>query len=300
MEITKSRPHLHKDVWHIIGDSLTQYLHSVTDLWNLSCVSKNFRIKFANPFYVKFILERNLAIILRRSFDLSTAELKSFLRIQKGSVLSGSVVLQAYTGDIWGDSDMDIYLPYYPSRYKNNEDAIMAAVPNCDFLTVLPVKEEYLQLSYHRAVVEVERPNGKKIQFIFVTSYRQNNPHVGRIVKTFDLTMVQNYYDGELWRSRNIGHIFDRRMQLSTHPSTPRFSYRNVQRIKKYESRGFTFVKTEKPLRICSMAWMYIDDVYKTAEGTKHYFKQFLNMKLLTTNQHFFLYYCVVICRTTS
>eukprot|EP01035_Chromulina_nebulosa_P037120 gene37120-50077_t len=146
MEIVKARPLLFKylTVWHIIGDSLTQYLHSVTDLWNLSCVSKDLRIKFANPFYVKFILERNLAIILRRSFDLSTAELKRFLRIQKGSVLSGSVVLQAYTGDIWGDSDMDIYLPYYPSRYKNNEDAIMAAVPNCDFLTVLPVKEEYL------------------------------------------------------------------------------------------------------------------------------------------------------------
>jgi hypothetical protein len=268
MEIAKSRPLLHKNVWHVIADALTQYLHSVIELKNLSCVSKDFCIIFANPNYVKFILERNLGIILRRSFDLSTAELKRFLRIQKGSVLSGSLVLQAYTGDIWGDSDMDIYLPYLPSRYKNHEDAIMAAVPDCDFLTVLPVKEEYLMLGYHRAIVEVERPNGKKIQFIFVTSYRQNNPHVGRIVKTFDLTIVQNYYDGEVWRSKNIGHIIDRRMQLATqHQFTASFSYRNVQRIKKYEGRGFTFVKTAKPLRICPMAWMYIDDVYKTAEG---------------------------------
>ena len=290
-KIAKSPLLLHKNVWHVIADALTQYLHSVTELKNLSCVSKDFCIIFANPNYVKFVLERNLGIILRRSFDLSTAELKRFLRIQRGSVLSGSVVLQAYTGDIWEDSDMDIYLPYLPSRYKNHEDAIMAAVPDCDFLTVLPVKEEYLMLGYHRAIVEVERPNGKKIQFIFVTSYRQNNPHVGRIVKTFDLTIVQNYYDGEVWRSKNIGHIIDRRMQLATqHQFTASFSYRNVQRIKKYEGRGFTFVKTAKPLRICSMAWMYIDDVYKTAEGTKHYF-----MNLVTTYQHICLY-----CRTTS
>ncbi len=266
MEKAKKCPLIdNSKVWHIMGDSLVNYLHSVPDLWALSCSSKDLRIKFANPFYVRFILNRNLGLILRRSYDLSTADLHNFLSIQRGSVLSGSVVLQAYTGDIWGESDLDIYLPYLNCRYRAMQELIMKVVPNCDFAIVLPVKDEYAELANHVAIIEVQSPDGKRIQFIFCSSYRQSNLHVGKIVKTFDLTTVQNYYDGLNWKATHVGHILNRVMQLSNYKNV--IGFRNVQRIKKYEKRGFTFVKTEMPRNITPMAWMYIDDVYKTAEG---------------------------------
>ena len=249
-------------------DILLRYIPGVPELWAISCCCKDLRNHYAHKIYVKYILERNLRGLLR-SFGLTMTNLQDILQVQRGSVLSGSAVLQAYIGAFWETSDIDIYIPYKAQRFKAVLDRLMDVIPSCEYATIVPRSKVYLNMSDYAAIVEVERPNGKKLQFLFVTNI-DNSANVGpKVVNGFDLTIVQNYYDGNKnFRAKYFKHILDREMELSPHcPNV--LGYRNILRIKKYEQRGFKFIKTFKPEDICPLAWLYINDIYKTRKGNQ-------------------------------
>ena len=58
-------------------DAILQFLPGVTELWALSKCSKTLRLHYEKKEYVKYILKRNMKILLQ-SFHLSFDELLSF------------------------------------------------------------------------------------------------------------------------------------------------------------------------------------------------------------------------------
>ena len=142
-------------------DILLRYIPGVPELWAISCCCKDLRNHYAHKIYVKYILERNLRGLLR-SFGLTMTNLQDILQVQRGSVLSGSAVLQAYIGAFWETSDIDIYIPYKAQRFKAVLDRLMDVIPSCEYATIVPRSKVYLNMSDYAAIVEVERPNGKK------------------------------------------------------------------------------------------------------------------------------------------
>ena len=241
--------------------TILEFLPSIPDLWSLSCTCKQLREIYANENLSKNLLRRNLNIILK-SFDLTMHDLGRVLKIQRGgSVVSGSCILQAYLGVNWNTSDLDIYIGFRDNQFLGIVDSIMRVVPNCDIVSIIP--NPYAHLFLHKALIEIDRKNGRKLQFIFVDN-RDQPKHVRFIVKTFDLSIVQNYFDGTKWRARYFKHILNRRMEFTQQITNNPLDIRNIMRIKKYMSRGFTFYKTEKPQYIDPMAWMYIDDVFES------------------------------------
>jgi hypothetical protein len=67
-------------------------------------------------------------------------------------------------------------------------------------------------------------------------------------------------------------------MELSPHcPNV--LGYRNILRIKKYEQRGYKFIKTFKPEDICPLAWLYINDIYKTRRGDQELLTEMFSSK---------------------
>ena len=251
------------------SDAILQFLPGVPDLWALSLCSKTMRLHYKKKEYVLFILQRNIKILLK-PFRLTFDHLLSFFRIQRGTVLSGSTILQAYTGEFWESSDLDIYVPYKTNRFKMHCNRIMHLVPNCEFLSMIAPTKFYT-MTTHKAIIEVDRPNGKKIQFIFIKTLFSNSQRIGlSIVQTFDLTMLQNFFDGTRWRARYFTHIVQRIMEFSPKACVVAYlGIKNIIRIKKYESRGYTFVKSFRPQYICAMAWLYVEDMYKTNQGYK-------------------------------
>ena len=251
-----------------LRDILLRFLPGVPEFWAISCCSKDLRNHYAHKVYAKYILERNLKGLLR-SFGLTLENLQCILRVQRGSVLSGSAVLQAYTGAFWESSDVDIYIPYKPHRFKAVLSGLMHVIPKCEFAAMIPLNKAYLNMNNHVAIVEVERSNAKKLQFIFVDNFLQTANVGANVVKGFDLTIVQNYYDGNnIFRSKYFKHILHRVMEFSP-LCTNYIGYRNIVRIKKYEHRGYKFYKTLKPEEIDPLAWLYINDVYKTRQGNQ-------------------------------
>ena len=251
-------------------DAILQFLPGVPELWALSKCSKTLRLHYEKKEYVLFILKRNMKILLQ-PFHLSFDHLLSFFRIQRGTVLSGSSILQVYTGEFWESSDLDIYVPYKANRFKMHCNRIMHLVPTCEFLSIVnPTK--FYNMTTHQAMVEVDRPNGKKIQFIFHETLLSSTERIGlSIVQTFDLTMLQNFFDGKRWRAKYFNHIVQRIMEFSPKAcnSVIYLGIKNIIRIKKYQSRGYTFIKSFRPEHICPMAWLYVEDMYKTKEGYK-------------------------------
>ena len=246
-------------VFHEVKYKILEFVSGIPELWSLSCTCKQMKEIYGNESFSKLLLSRNLNIILK-SFDLTMYDLRRMLKLQRGgSVLSGSSILQAYLGENWNSSDLDIYVGFKEYQFRGVVDSIMRIVPNCDIVSIKP--NPYADMYLHKAVVEIDRKNGRKIQFIFVDN-RDQPKHVRFIVKTFDLTIVQNYFDGERWKARFIKHILNRRMEFAQQLTNNRLDIRNVLRIKKYMSRGFMFYKTAKPHFIDPMAWMYIDDVF--------------------------------------
>jgi len=92
------------------------YLNGVPELQKLSRTSKYMRQTFCHNYFVRLILERNMNGLLS-SFGINLAVLQTLLRSTTPvSIVSGSFVLQAYIGEQWQTSDLDIYVPLVKTR----------------------------------------------------------------------------------------------------------------------------------------------------------------------------------------
>jgi hypothetical protein len=230
-----------------------------------------------------------------------------------GSILSGSSVLQAYLGEQWNSpSDLDIYIPYDAlhdlttksiaiaiesvtsnfSNYSTSSTTIWRrfSSQNSTLLTttdyrISTIDGPYIHGSVNGKIVQINLRNGRKIQLIFVKTYwhhEQTGEKAEYIVKLFDLTVVQNSFDGQRFHSRYIDHVLHKRMEFTSHwPDSntatdgtindfpwwvPPPDYRpidepNISRLQKYERRGFRFDLPKLPLWTTPLARMYLIQV---------------------------------------
>jgi hypothetical protein len=90
--------------------SICEYIDSVQTLWALANVNKNCSNHLKNTIFVRLILDQNLNKLLHK-YASSLPCLSKFLNAHQHSVVSGSILLQAFLGEEW-ESDLDIYLPF--------------------------------------------------------------------------------------------------------------------------------------------------------------------------------------------
>jgi hypothetical protein len=298
---------------HVLIDAVLPYIGSVKDYIALvnTCFTMSDILgrKDTLKYVVKRMLLRNLDIILG-SFHLNNDRLRSVLSAIPGSILSGSSVLQAFLGEKWPYSDLDIYIPH-------NTDVPLADATINNVITalknnLLPVdhdstdghqpqqpqqpqeeQEEDIRVDtiygpyIHEAVdgclSQVNLRNGRKIQLIFVKATNNEEPSASYIVKAFDLTNVQNWFDGNTFHARYIDHVLTRTMEFSSHRmkgvATDGTSNQlpfwfpinvlgsvNLVRLEKYENRGFRFNIPNNfppPLFIDPHMWSQIQKVFE-------------------------------------
>ena len=90
---------------------LVPFISSLKDLISLSQTCHRLSIQLGNTNMTNVILNHNLAQQLAR-FNLTIENLDNIFRKNKGAVLSGSTVLQAFRSVRWANTDLDIYVPY--------------------------------------------------------------------------------------------------------------------------------------------------------------------------------------------
>ena len=308
---------------HVLIDAVLPYIGSVKDYIALvnTCftMSDILARKDTLKYVVKRMLLRNLDIILS-SFHLNNDRLRSVLSAIPGSILSGSSVLQAFLGEKWPFSDLDIYIPH-------NADVPLADTTINNVITTLktnllpiiddndehhqpqqlqqpqlpqqlpqqPQEEEgedirvdtiygpYIHEAVDGCLSQVNLRNGRKIQLIFVKATNNEKPSATYIVKTFDLTNVQNWFDGNTFHARYIDHVLTRTMEFASHRikgvATDGTSNQlptwfpinvlgsvNLERLEKYENRGFRFNIPNNfppPLFIDTHMWSQIQKVFE-------------------------------------
>lgn len=90
---------------------LVPFISSLKDLISLSQTCRRLSIQLGNTNMTNIILNHNLAQQLAR-FNLTIENLHNVFRTNKGAVLSGSTVVQAFRSVQWANTDLDIYVPY--------------------------------------------------------------------------------------------------------------------------------------------------------------------------------------------
>ena len=91
---------------------LVPFISSLKDLISLSQTCRRLSIQLGNTNMTNIILNHNLAQQLAR-FNLTIENLHNVFRTNKGAVLSGSTVVQAFRSMRWANTDLDIYVPYH-------------------------------------------------------------------------------------------------------------------------------------------------------------------------------------------
>jgi hypothetical protein len=113
--------------------------------------------------------------------------------------------------------------------------------------------------------------NGRKIQLIFVKATNNEEPSASYIVKAFDLTNVQNWFDGNTFHARYIDHVLTRTMEFASHrikgvATDGTSNQLPLERLEKYENRGFRFNipnNLPPPLFIDTHMWSQIQKVFE-------------------------------------
>lgn len=288
----------------LIEQLLLPFIGSVREYLALAntCTTmfENLAEKQTLKYIVKRMLLRNLNRILS-SFYLNNEGLQSFLFAIPGSILSGSSVLQAYLGEKWHLSDLDIYIPR--DANKDLSDATINHVISTLQNSFLPVDHDdsaddvnasqqdfrvdtiygpYIHEDIDGCLSQVNLRNGRKIQLIFV-KVTAEEPSVSYVLKAFDLTNVQNSYDGRTFHARYIDHVLNRTMELASPRSagvatdgtsnalppwypTTILGVKNLERIEKYENRGFQFHipdNLQPPVYIVPHIWFQLQKMFE-------------------------------------
>ena len=101
--------------------TICEYIDSVETLWALTNVSWDLSNSIKLPILVRTILKRNLNKLLHK-YASSLPRLSNFLNAHQNSVVSGSILLQAFLGEEWPAADLDIYLPFSDIEQVTDSD----------------------------------------------------------------------------------------------------------------------------------------------------------------------------------
>ena len=295
---------------------LVEFIASVADFVALSQTCRLLSNVLRHSRLIRSLLDQNLAQQLAR-FNLRLHDLQNLFSLHKGAVLSGSTVLQSYTGDRWLDSDIDIYIPYkedietllvklFPPVLRSEEDnaeidnnldindnhtdngfssdivihieklsskrktAVQSVLqlfglPPDQYAKATVVYSEYapdhvkfmlelVQKTLQKRILPLSGTvsyDKKAIQLIFVDMEKYPQfTDCGSVVNFFDLSIVQNYYDGSRFHSNYIQHVLFKEMSLTTSYNGIQCIQPNVMcRLTKYMlNRQFRFLGPYLPL----------------------------------------------------
>lgn len=180
------------------------------------------------------------------------------------SVVSGSILLQAFLGEEW-ESDLDIYLPFI-----NNEqvtDHIWSLINGINregasdwgiLRNIIgPTEARAYLAKYLLYMIETKTYRGReKVQYMLVdmSLIRPHNVSCSQVTKSFDLSIVQNYYDGNCFHFGHVNDILKRQMHTTAYAWVGK---KALFRINKYENRGFTYKFTGRKRKYISKATLY-------------------------------------------
>jgi len=245
------------------------YLNGVPELVKLSRTSKYMHDTFYRKKFVKLILYRNLASLLL-VFEIDIAAFKDVMESTE-AIISGSIVLQSFIGEKWQDSDVDIYLPFLGKTQRSN----IVLKKYLDYLKNFILlkskkKSKYIneqckytnEICYVRHIHEFyHRTTCNKVQLIYVSKSLLGS--VQNIVRSFDLSIVANYFTGTHWRFYHSKNILTRTMEFQPQlPYASKLRKASFYRIIKYMKRGFRYKKNTRPRRITDGLWNILDKTF--------------------------------------
>jgi hypothetical protein len=243
------------------------YLNGVPELHRLSRTSKYMREIFKRKKFVRLILYRNLESLLL-PFEIDINVFKHLMESTE-AILSGSIVLQCFIGAKWDNSDVDIYLPYL-GKTQRSKTVLRQYLNYFENYSLMKHKKKskYMSKKYGNAICYVRFLNefrhnteGKTVQLIYVSKSLLGT--VRNIVRSFDLSIVANYFTGSTWRFDHSKHILKRKMEFQSQlPYSSMLTKASFYRIIKYNKRGFRFKKNTRPRCITDELWNILDKTY--------------------------------------
>jgi len=284
----QQRPQQHKLITTLIvvKYAVVPFISSVGDLVNLSRTCRELSLQLQHSALVREILLQNLSRLLSK-FNFTVETLNNIFQMHHGTVLSGSTILQAYMGIVYSKYDLDFYIPFRTETFEflKRCSGIESAVRDVYLIRNIPPVLEYFGLPagiYRSAKImksryfpehfgfvleliqDVEYISSRsglpkyrlnKIQFIFVYMDQYSYPKeesCGFVVDYFDLSIVQNYFDGNNFCSRHIQHVLDKEMTINTRYSgVEEVSEVQMERLLKYTvKRGIKFLGPFLPLSV--------------------------------------------------
>jgi hypothetical protein len=238
----------------------------VETLWALANINKDCSLSLKKSWLVKIILEQNLNNLLTK-FGTDLPTLKSLLTLYPKSILSGSIIAQAFLGVEWEDSDLDIYLPWddtwyvdpdfivqrYEDRWKLVNKFVRPNLIDDRVQHYRTLKHGRYLPKYVKYIYEARTERkGKIIQFIFLDFTKAPRPNKATtcsfVIPKFDLSMIQNWFDGA-FHFRYVKHLLTKEMRTT---NSKWVGKRILPRIKKYQLRGFTFKMTGRKRKYVS------------------------------------------------
>jgi hypothetical protein len=255
------------------SECLIGWICSINDLWALANSCKLLSREYKTSQYARIILENNLTSLLSR-FGSNILHVQHILGTVPGSMLSGSVVLQCYLGERWLDSDLDIYIPYDAKQMNKvthsfTTENFLSTDSNRSVAKIL-TGSEYHKIIFCPRLVTYEEYNSEanSLQLIYIdmntetwySTAKKNNinfpynrkeiqklskklSHNGPyIIDFFDMSVLQNFFDGRKFLARNINDILQKTFCLNTVLSHAQMKcQKQSERKGKYELRGLQF-----------------------------------------------------------
>lgn len=207
-------------------DILSEVLNNLApvDIYKFSLTSKYY---YKHIQVNKYII-KEIDIRLQNIFGDKVNYFKELL-ISLNAIISGSFIIQCILGEIWIDSDVDIFLPNTENTELGRFLLNIKCVTNYDEYDV-----EYLLFC---DAVNYKMESGKCIQLIRL--YENNVKKY--IDKTFDFDICKNIYNGESIQIKDIYNITHKIIDLKDVIIKDKIG----ERREKYHKRGFNIINKE-------------------------------------------------------
>src|SRR3990167_220315 len=173
-------------------------------------------------------------------FNINYDLLSEYLR-STGAIIAGSSILQLFLKEEFQDADLDIYVPVqHINIWKTNLLNLGFEERSAYYST--PYRQSFLFQNGIKQVVTFKHPNIEdEKKHVQLMSVRKKTSPV-EVVKTFDLSFCQCWYDGTNFYANHQDGISKRMGYLAYNYAERLFdgSWIMNKRVVKYHNRGFT------------------------------------------------------------
>lgn len=204
-----------------ILSEITKYLVPI-DIYKLSLTSKYYN-KHINV--DKYII-RELDTRLQNIFGDKLNYFKQLL-ISEDAIISGSFIIQCILGEIWSDSDIDLFIPDFTNQifdeflFNDIECTLKGNVYNTEYLSF-------------GKTVDYETKSGQCVQLIKLNENKIDD----FMNKNFDFKICKNLYDGKNLKIKDLYNIVNKIIDLEDVSVGQKIG----DRCEKYSRRGFKLI----------------------------------------------------------